>query len=963
MDEYVILDIETTGLDIERSAIIEIGAILVSKGVVKEEFSSFVRHEGALPESTKRITHITEDSLRDAPPLGEVITNLQKFIQKRPVVAHNGFSFDFRMLERDGLRFGEKYDSMELAFFVLPTSTTGHNTGALSNRFRLGEVPHRALPDCKLELAIIENLQRVWREKPKKKIGALKSYAERTGWWWTQFLPGTGEDVDDITTLIKAHEPYRKETNQEQMGLGTQPIDSDQVAKFFASADTQYAEDRPEQREMAQAVAEAFNTRTHHVIEAGTGVGKSKAYLVPSVLFSLRNGIPVVISTYTKALQDQLFVKEIPHVKATIKPDLRVAVVKGKQNYVCLKKFQEFAKEALTELQQRSLYEHGQDDTRFTTRLGFLLLSSWLLETERGDWDELPYWLTERLPKRIMQDICNLDELCARDVCELHTEDRCFLAKVRLRAQDADLVIMNHAIFLTGIRTFVNNEEIIEGEESGDAPPEITFTHPVLPPVAKFVVLDEAHHLEDAATSAWTLTISQTILDRLMRQLFDGRKGARPAMDAVIGEVHSQRLIDLGVQFDAMEKDLQLEINLLFKEMLEKIIPTDASAKYTRHVSFSELSKTPDHMKPLTQVLGSIEERLRALSTILKDFAQRSSKEKTKKTLLIRAELTARIARAAAKMLSDDDYFVRYIERSGSTIELQAAPLSIAQQMKDLVYDNFKSVVLTSATITVADSFNFFANRCGTSLIEDDKVRYMQRFSSFDYTKQAQFFVPRGITYANAANERRRHFEQCSSFLRDAIIASQGGALVLCSSHEQVGQLYEALREPLASRNIWLLRQSRDQSISSVVRDFANDLNSVLIGTSSLWQGVDVPGPSLRALFIYKIPYRNPSEPILQARREEIDKRGGSSFDEYYLPLAALDLKQGFGRLIRKKTDLGIAVLLDERITQRPTLVRSFPRGVNIVGAEPPVIYNALDALAKNSIAAEIRPILGSIAV
>lgn len=943
------LDLETTGLDITNSSIIEVGALLVSGDEIKDRYVSFVRYDGKLPDTTKRITGITDSMLKGAPILEEVVKHLRDFIQKRPVIAHNGFSFDFRMLDRAGLKIVEKYDSMEFAFFVLPTSTFGHGTAALAKRFSLGAVPHRALQDCEIEFMILQKLRDEWNGKNRKKMATLKFFAEYTGWWWAQFLTGKSENAD-IASLVDPHVPYRKKDAEQNKLVLTQPIDLVEVERYFSpgAGVLEYSENRPEQRSMARFVAEAFNEKRRAVVEAGTGVGKSKAYLVPSVLFALKNDIPVVISTYTKALQDQLAFKEIKHVCDTVKPDLRVAVIKGKQNYVCLTKFGEFADEAIEELAQRSLYEHAEEDTRYTTRLAFVLLSAWILETERGDWDELPYWLVERIPKRIMQDICNLDELCARDVCKLFDEKKCFYAKARLRAKDADLVIMNHAILLTGLRRkVVHREDAIKSGSDDVITEEITFAHPVLPTEAKFVIFDEAHHLEDAATSAWTLTLSQALLERLLYQLYDERRGARKIMYAIISSSNNQRLQQLGVTFDGIEKDLRLDIRTLFKEILEKIIPFDPSAKWDKKLSFSELTQTPEHMKPLSLILLSIRERLAHISTILMDFSQRTTNEELKKALVIRSDLTERLMLAIDKIAGVGDYHVRYIERSGSVVQIHAAPLSIAQEMKSLVYDTFNSVIMTSATITVDDKFNFFAHRCGTDLIEGGQIKYLQRSSSFDYSRQVQFFVPKGISYASGREEKKKHAQQCLEFLKEAIVASQGGSLILCSSHEQVDQLYNGLADHLSSKNIWLLRQSKDMSITSVVRDFSNDINSVLIGTASLWQGVDVPGPSLRSLFIYKIPYKVFTEPLIKARREEIQRQGQDSYATYYEPLAALDLKQGFGRLIRKKTDIGIAVLLDEKIMQKDILLKSFPPGVKIISAEPQEIFSALSELAK----------------
>jgi predicted DnaQ family exonuclease/DinG family helicase len=947
--ECIILDIETTGLDPDYSSIIEVAVLRVKDGEVQEEFSSFVSYDYALPDTTKHLTGITDEMLKGSPAISDVVLKLKDFIGKLPVIAHNGFSFDFRMLEREGLKIEEKYDSLEFAFFVLPTNLEGHNMDALAGRFNLGKTPHRALPDCRLELEVIKQLQAAWKKKPEMNRGALKSLAERTGWWWAPFLSGESLQIDDLSKLVPVHEAYRKENpDQDPLAL-TQEIEPATVDTFFepGTGGPQYAEKRPEQVEVARFIVESFNKKTHAVIEAGTGVGKSKAYLTPSVLFALKNQIPVAISTYTKALQDQLAVKEIPHIKEIVNPNLRVAVVKGKQNYVCLKKFKDFTDEMITELSQRSLYEHGTRETNYTTRLSFLLLSSWILETERGDWEELPFWLTASIPKRVEYDICNKDELCAADVCDLYDEKKCFLAKTRLRARDADLVIMNHAVLLSGIQPTRETEEKIVSEEGEE---NILYTHTVLPSESRFVVIDEAHHLEDAATSAWTCELSRIQLDRLMGYLFDERRGARHTMDAVINNSTLDRLVHLGDTYDGIEQNLKLEIESLFgtKGILDTLLPDNPETQWSQHLTFSDLSKTPDNMKSLIDVLKSAVERLTHAKEILQDFAAHADDERNKKTLTIRANMAGRYANALKTLADKDEYFVRFIERQKSSILLKAAPLSIAEDMNEKVFKTFHSVVLTSATITVGESFNFFAHRCGTELIEDGKVRYKQVPSSFDYEKQVQFFVPKGITYGSGRDAKAEHLKLSIAFLKDAIVASHGGALILCSSHEQVDLLYAGLKDHLSQNNIWLLRQNRNYSIASVVRDFSNDLNSVLIGTSSLWQGVDVPGPALRSLFIYKIPYRNPSDPLISARREEIENARKDSFGTYYEPLAALDLKQGFGRLIRKKTDVGVVVLLDERLARKPLLVKSFPPGVHVVTKDPTEIIAALMDLVSD---------------
>jgi predicted DnaQ family exonuclease/DinG family helicase len=942
--EYIVLDIESTGLDIEYSSIIEIGAVLVSGGRIKDEFSSFVKFCEELPFEIKKLTGIEEKDLINAPSVESVILNLQKFIGKRPVVCHNGFNFDFPMLERAGLKIYEKYDSLEFAFFVLPTHELGHSVSALARKFELGEPPHRALEDSRLEFEIICRLQKDFSKRKKEKAEALKALAKRMGWWWTELLPGKSTPKDLITTLVEKHEAYRKKNAlQDQLLLGTQKIDFSEVATFFLPQNSSegYSENRPEQQKMAAMITDSFNEHRHLVIEAGTGTGKSKAYLAPSVIFALKNSIPVIVATHTKALQDQLFLKEIPHLRETL-PDLRVAVLKGKKNYVCLRKFEEFVEDVESGMQQRSLYEFGENGTRFTSRLAVLLIGSWILETNRGDWDELPYWLKEKIHKRVEVDVCNLDELCTKEICEYHEEEKCFLAKARLRAKDADLVIANHAIVLSGIIPSNQNESAItdfDEEPNEQLPP----SHALFPNEAKFLVIDEAHHLEDDATSSWTYSFSKTDFENLIEQFY-GKRGVKRQLASIVRDLNQQNLEQQLDSFNGMEGNIKLSIDSFFNNILPSLIGVSSYEGGSNYLSIRDLDQNPESKKIFFDGLDDLRERLNAISRIISLFADATDNEITKKILHVRSRSLKRLDYAIIKVLEENDIYVKYLERTKNFIEVKAAPLSVKQLLNEMVYNNFSSVILTSATLTVGKTFNFFADRCGTILIPEEKIKYSLLPSSFDYQEQVQLFVTREICYDSRNEESRaQHFQQCSDFLERAVLASGGGALILCSSHDQINRLYKKLHEPLAKRNILLLRQTKGFSVSSVIRDFKEDINSVLIGTETLWQGIDVPGDALRSLFIYKIPYRMPREPLLEARKREIEENGGNGFSEYYEPLAALTLKQGFGRLIRKITDKGIAVIMDERLLRRPMLLRSFPDGANPKGASNNEIIKALE--------------------
>ncbi|MCX6736422.1 MAG: exonuclease domain-containing protein [Candidatus Parcubacteria bacterium] len=951
--KYVILDIETTGLDREFSSVLEVGAILVSGNTVLKRWSTFVRYSDEIPETIKRITGITEKDVCNAPTIEEVIKQTREFIKGYTVVSHNGFSFDFPILEREGLKFDDKQDSLEFAFFILPTNPFGHSTTALSEYFKLESVRHRALQDCESEFEIIKNLQALYVRKPLKHRSALRYLSERVNWWWKDFLPARSEDIIDISHLVEPFQSYRKPVGQNTLGFkANKEIKIEDVEKYFDPAidkSGNYSEARPEQKKMAAAIAFSFNNKKHAVIEAGTGTGKSKAYLAPSVLFALENNIPVIISTHTKALQDQLAFKEIPHLCELMGKELHVAVLKGKKNYVCLSKFSEFIEEIIAEGTQRSLYEFKRDGIRFTRPLSGILLSSWVLETTRGDWGELPYWLTERMPKKIEHDVCNTDELCTQGVCDLFGEGKCFLAKAKLRARDADLVVVNHAIMLSGIVPAEEKENDFVDEENSAQKHAVSFSHTVFPGEAKYIVFDEAHHLEEDATSAWEQILSKDRFILLEQHLFGKgkRKGVANIIENIAKQKNENRLSSLSDSFFEVESNLNLDITSLFDEITPKLVSKPNDKGYSQYSLFSEMNK--DGLTALQGILIQIRDRLASIQSIMEVFAKETKNEQQQKILTIRIRTVKQIIDTVIVFINTSPAYIKYLERTNSGVEIKGSLLSVAKELNEKVYQNYSSVVLTSATLTIDKKFNFFSSRCGLGLIEKGNVKGYIFSSSFDYDKQAKFFLPKGISFKTMKGDR--HFNESVDFLEKAIIASNGGALILCTSFDQVNKIYEKLVRPLSKKNLWLLKQSRGQSCTSVIRDFSSDTNSVLIGTETLWQGVDVPGNSLRSLFIYKTPYRNPNLPIIQARCKELDNKRLDGFKNYYQPLAVMLFKQGFGRLIRKRTDVGIAVMLEDQLLDSPIFINSLPEGVTPERVEAETIFKELEDLAKACLA------------
>lgn len=860
--KYVIIDIETTGLDMNNSSIIEVGALLIDNNIIKERFSSFVKYDGVISEEVKRITGIDDKMLEGAPSIKEVIKKLNKFVGDLPVVAHNGLDFDFPLLKKYGFKASEKYDSMDFAFFVLPTNKNGHSIKELANYFNLEEAPHRALGDCEILFQLICCLQEEYQKRNKLKKEALKYIALKIEWWWSSFLLGDNKR-HNIANLVP------KYTSEEKK---KEDVSNLKLSELFDLKRGDYSEDRPEQKKMANLVYGAFNNKKHIVIEAGTGTGKSKAYLLPSFLYALKNGVPVIISTYTKLLQDQLFDKEIPHIREIVGRDIKVTILKGKKNYICLQKFNDFSSEVESNLSQRTL-GMNKDNAKISDRLAYLLLSSWILETDKGYWDEIPYWFKKRISKEIEGNICNTDELCTKDTCSFHKEQKCFLAKARAKARDADIIIANHALTLLEIST----EEVADGN-----------SHTIFPETAKFVVFDEAHYLEKAATSAFERTISEDILFYMLQQVNKLK-----------------------------EKSFTYNIDNLFNKILPQVIKPNGNG-YTDDILFHSLRGIAQ--KEINTNLENIKLDLINIKKEIDNSIERAGDDKF---LKINRKTVVNLIESINIFLSKDDEYIKYIERDRDNIRIKAVPLSVAPYLKDYIYNTFSSVVFTSATLTANKKFDFFAKRCGTSKIKEGKIDYCLLESSFDYEKQVKFFVPSGISYKRERTEE--HLEKSINFLEKAIIASNGGALVLCTSYRQIDRIYDSLIVPLSENNITLLRQDKNHSPKSIVKAFEEDINSVLIGTDTFWHGIDVPGKSLRNLFILKIPHDAPSS-IIESRKKQYDK----PYPEYVAPSTAIKLKQGFGRLIRKSTDYGVAVLLDDNFINEKILTNSLPAGVNV---------------------------------
>ncbi len=615
---------------------------------------------------------------------------------------------------------------------------------------------------------------------------------------------------------------------------------------------------RKGQLAMATAVEEAIEEKRHLIVEAGTGTGKTLAYLLPII----KSGKRVIVSTGTKNLQEQLFFKDVPFLEHALfgestsgEPRLKVCYMKGRQNYLCRKKLYDLTGQPIL---------NGLDEID-----EFRTLLDWDKETNTGDRAELTT-LPETSP--LWGKLNASAEHCVGSKCSEF--ERCFVTEMRRKAAESDIIIVNHHLF------FADLSVKLAAEKAPDAG--------VLPNAA-CVIFDEAHELEDVATSYFGITVSNLKVDDLLRDL-----------EITIREkkVISTDLLQLSARIR--------ERSQFFFSLLPE---GDGRFAFTNREEF--LEEFGSEFIGFKNVIRQLHSELQAIP----------SKPDEIHNLIRRSdELHAQLS---FLMESHEKNTVYWIERRGGrgkfakaeNVFLQATPIDVSAILRQSLFDRFDSIVLTSATLAVANGFDYIKGRLGL-----EGARELIVPSHFDYESQAIFYVPPDMPDPRDAN----FTSQATMRIRQLLEITRGRAFCLFTSLAQMQQVHDALLSQLDYP--MLLQGSAPKT--ALIEQFRATPNAVLFATSSFWQGVDVQGEQLSCVIIDKIPFAVPSDPIVQARGRAIDDDGGNSFFDYSVPAAVITLKQGFGRLIRSLNDRGLLVLLDNRILKKQygkVFVQSLP--------------------------------------
>ncbi len=933
LSQFVAVDIETTGLEYQKDRIIEFGAVQYTDGGPEKTFSMLINPQIPIPRHITRITGLQDKDVEKSPTMAEIADEVLQFIGDHPIIAHN-ISFDLPFLEynfrkvkstgageekiRDYLFLpNDKHDTLLFARTFLPF-LPGYSLGRLAEYFHIEqEGAHRALPDAATAGQLFLNLVDIAVKTDMRDVRRLLEILEptdesiKTFLLHLQSLLATGKyhfesklDRETFTYSANYYNIIGEEDTPESGTLEVQDIDESETGAFFGQDGTLQNtfggfELRNEQVTMAQAVARAFNQQEFLVAEAGTGTGKSLAYLFPAIKWSINNYGPfgrVVISTNTKNLQEQLFFKDIPILHSILKEKFKAVLLKGKSNYLCLDKW--FT--VLSDMKYRlSTYERSK----------ILPLYLWVKNTETGDISENTGFSVERNMGLWSKFIAE-NNYCPGKSCKYYSQ--CFLWRARNNARDAHLVLVNHSLLFSDLAA----EQAVLSEYSN-------------------VIFDEAHNIEKIATDYLGIEISLWNFRDSFQKLFQKERIETGILVQMrkrvqLSDMESAKKDLLMTHLDSLISLVQACWNAtqgFFKELthqLRALLPGERESSYASRFRYRKEDGLADKMGPFTDELsGYLRKLLSALNDLLellRELPDDSFRYKKQVFQELQAQFTQvdGLSNNLSYLIAAEwDNWVYWFElpsrEKADYGRLYGAPLNISDILHEKLYKNLRTAIFTSATLTVGRSFEYLVSRIGLNLVERERLQTLLLDSPFNYEEQVLLAVPVYIPDPRSAefNNAIKHF------LEGLVREQRRGSLVLFTSYSMLNGMYEALRLTLESEKVPLLAQGINGSRHSIINQFKAIPHSMLFGTDSFWEGIDVPGKSLEILLITKLPFDVPSEPVIQAKAELIQKQGGNPFMEYSIPEAVIKLRQGFGRLIRSRSDYGAVIILDNRVVKK----------------------------------------------
>ncbi|MGY0691748.1 ATP-dependent DNA helicase DinG [Virgibacillus sp. FSP13] len=898
MCKFVVIDLETTGHSpANKDKIIEVGIVTIENNEITNEFSTLLNPGKPIPPFIANLTGIADQDVIDAPTFSEKADEIVEMFQDSYLIAHN-VPFDLGFLNEE-LAFNNKkkltnpvVDTVELARILYPQAP-GFKLGQLADYIQIKhDDPHRALSDAFVTAKLLLKLKEKLESLPYETIDhllklepMLKSDLHQLLNARQQALAFSTENNQDIVSYrglaFRKMVEYKKANTKLDTPYGNY---LDDIYEHNGTMEQQMRcyEKRSGQREMSEHIYDAFRLSHHGLIEAETGTGKSLAYLLPAVYEAVQANKRIVISTYTTQLQSQLLDEEIPLIHKLVSFPFHVALLKGKQHYISLEKF------------EHELSSEQQDNYDIVLTKAMLLV--WLTETETGDIDEI------QLPssgflffKRISTDT----EGYADPTSPWFT--RSFYQHAKRQAQKADIVITNHALLCT---------DMFNGYQ-------------FLPTYDK-AIIDEAHHLEETASKHYGLKLDYATIHYRLNHI------GRTDEGNWLGKLAASYSIEntpMDKWNDIYEK-AKYEVDDLFRYLFQYVVDQQKIRKSYSDIGriqyrFENDQEHPDKWSTIKEMATRLTFYFRDLIHILayteqylekKDLLTKNDKDEMDITIEL---LQTIIDHVEQLFLIDDDEtsHVKWIEIEAfgakNAVYIYSEPINMSTLLAHDFFEQKQSVILTSATLTMKNSFAFIQNRLG---LMDDRLMTAKIKSPFTYQDQVQLMIPNDFPDIKHGNLDDYIYATSEAILSLAEI-TKGRMLILFTSYDMLKKSYTVLKEALDLTKYVLIAQGISSgSRARLKKNFINYEQAILLGTSSFWEGVDIPGEDLSCLVIVRLPFQPPDHPIYEAKASDLKRNGKNAFMELSLPNAVIRFKQGFGRLIRSSNDRGIVFVCDARL-------------------------------------------------
>lgn len=901
LERFVVVDLETTGHSPEnKDKIIEIGIVVIEDDKIVEKRNTLLNPNKSIPPFISNLTNITDEDVIDAPMFDEKADTVVELFKDSYLIAHNvpfdmGFlNFELKNSARPILN-NLVIDTVELSRILYPKAP-GYKLGQLAEYLDITHnEPHRALSDAIVTARLFLKLKEKLRTLPFETLDHLskieKSLKSDLHFLLDAFKEEAMFSIPEDETIVshnglafKMESDIEETIHEDTLSYGDYLDDIYEVGGSLSDHLKNYQK-RPGQRDMSEIIFDAFQVKKHGLIEAETGTGKSLAYLLPAVYEAVQTNKRIVISTYTTQLQTQLLEEEIPLLEKLVPFDFHVVLLKGRNHYISLERF------------SYELANSYSDNYDITLTKAIILI--WLTETVTGDIDEI------QLPTSGYAFYNRISSDAEGQVDPSSPWFRySYYLRSKRKAQKANIVITNHALLCTDM---FNNYQF-------------------LPSYSKLIV-DEAHHLENTAAHHYGLKLDNITLHFTLNQI--GRTEDNKLLDQIISKyVESLQEIPID-KWDTIFDQAKREIDDLFQYIYDYVLHRRKADKALSDVGriqyrFDEREEAAGAWDSLKEIVSRVTLYLRDLIHILslidahleevKDYDKHDKQD----ILHIIENLQMFIDRLELLFLVEQAVnHVQWIEIDSkginSTIYLYSEPTDVSSLLMEELFSKKDSVILTSATLTMKNTFDFIRKRLG---LDKDEIIAERIVSPFSFSEQVQLLVPNDFP-ALTHKENDSFVYATSEAILSLAEITDGRMLVLFTSYDMLRKTYKLLKEIMSdSDNSYMLigQGITSGSRSRLKKNFQSFERSILLGTSSFWEGVDIPGEDLSCLMIVRLPFQPPNHPVFEAKSSELKEQGKNPFMELSLPNAVIKFKQGFGRLIRTVNDRGIVFVCDARI-------------------------------------------------